>query len=96
MFGRESTETMEVTAFDPPKRYEIGALACGVEFRSEFLFTPVAEGTRVDVTTGGTAKSFFAKLMSPLSGMMAGAMKKCVEGDLADIKAHVEGLRVGA
>jgi carbon monoxide dehydrogenase subunit G len=95
MFKREATETMEVTAFDPPRRYEVGAHSCGMDFRSEFRFTPDGAGTRVDVTMVGTARTLFARLMSPLAGLMAGTMKKCVRDDLNDIKAHVEGVPVG-
>ena len=95
MFKREATETMEVIGFDPPGRYELGCDSCGVEFRYEFRFTPEGTGTRVDLTMAGTAKTFFAKLMSPLAGMMAGMMKKCVRADLNDIKAHVEGVPAG-
>jgi carbon monoxide dehydrogenase subunit G len=95
MFKKEATETMEVTAFDPPRRLEMGCYSCGVDFRYEFRLTPEGSGTRVDLTMAGTAKTFFAKLMSPLAGMMAGMMKKCVEADMNDLKAHVEAVPVG-
>ncbi len=94
MFKRESTETLEFTAFEPPHRYEIGAYSCGVDICFEFRFVPEGTGTRVEVTMAGVAKTFFAKLMSPLSGLMAGAMKKCVLADMKDIKTSVEGSAV--
>lgn len=92
MFKREATETMEVTAFEPPHRFQISAGSCGAEFHSEFKITPEGNGSRVDVTMITKPISFFAKLMSPLGFLMAGTMKKCLQDDLEGIKKHLEGL----
>jgi carbon monoxide dehydrogenase subunit G len=90
MFKREATETMEVTAYEPPHRVQLSANSCGAEFHSEFKITPEGNGSRVDVTMTTKPISFFAKLMSPLGFLMAGTMKKCLQDDLEDIKAYVE------
>lgn len=53
MFKRETTEEMEVTAFDPPHSYTVEADSCGAHFTSTFRFEPVRsepdahESTRV-------------------------------------------------
>jgi len=90
MFGKETTETMEVTAFEPYRRYELSATSCGVAFTSEFKFTPEKGGTRVDFTMITRPLTFFAKLMAPLSWLMKGAMVKCLRRDVAAMKAYVE------
>jgi hypothetical protein len=90
MMKRETTETFEVTAFEPSKRFEMRAFSCGVDFGCEFHFEPIPEGTNVTVTMTSAPKSFFAKLMSPLGFLMMGTMKKCIDDDLACIKAAAE------
>jgi carbon monoxide dehydrogenase subunit G len=90
MFGKEATETMEVTAFDPPRSYNLVANSCGCIYDSRFECTPSAGGTLVTLTFNITAVSFFAKLMSPLSKLMSGMMRKCFDGDLEAIKKAAE------
>src|SRR5262245_31734315 len=74
MFGREATETMEVTEFEPPRRVGIGAGSCGARFDSVFAIRPDAGGSVVEMTFVCTPVSFFAKLLSPLSRLMTGPM----------------------
>ena len=90
MMGKEATETLEITAFDPPRSYTVEADSCGCHFVSTFRFTPEAGGTRVELEVGGHANSFMAKLMSPLSGLMMGTMKKMMDQDLEDVKRVAE------
>lgn len=87
---REATETLEITAFDPPHSYRVEADSCGCHYVSTFRFTPEAGGTRVELEVGGHATTFMAKLMSPLSGLMAGTMKKMIDQDLEDLKRVAE------
>ncbi len=92
MFKKEATETMEITSFEPPHSYAIEATSCGSHWRSEFRFIEDGPGrTRVELHMAIQAVSLFAKLMSPLSRVMMGAMRKCIERDLADIKRVAEG-----
>lgn len=93
IMGKESTETLEVTAFDPPRRYTVEADSCGSHFESTFRFTPAAGGTRVELEINCRADSFFAKLMSPLSGLMMGTMKKMLDQDLEDVTRVAEARR---
>ncbi len=90
MFGKEATETMEVTAYDPPSRYDLSAVSCGVAFTSGFRFVPEKGGTRVDFTLTTQAQTFFSKLMAPMGWLMKGSMVKCMKRDFAAIKTHVE------
>lgn len=91
MFGKEATETMEVTAFDPPRSYSLGCNSCGCVYDSRLDFAPNAGGTKINMTMTMTAQSFFAKLMSPLAKLFAGTMKKCFDGDLEAIRKAAEG-----
>jgi hypothetical protein len=90
MLGKVSTETMEVTGFEPPRRYVLSANSCGVAFASEFRFLAEKGGTRVDFTMTITPLTFFAKLLSPLTWLLKGTLMKALKRDIAAIKAHVE------
>ncbi len=92
MFRRDATETMEVKTFSPPNSYSVGCFACGAEWLSEFRFSPAGDGaTRLDVEMRCRPMSLMARLMTPFSFLMAGAMKKCIEADLDDLQAIAEG-----
>ncbi|HEY2784187.1 MAG TPA: SRPBCC family protein [Fimbriiglobus sp.] len=90
MFGKEATETMEVTAYRPPLAYELSAISSGVAFTSTFQFVPEKGGTRVDCTLVTQPQTFFAKLMAPLGWLMKGTMIRCMKRDVAALKAYVE------
>ena len=94
MYGREHTEEMQITAFDPPLSYEVTCLSCGAEIRCEFRFVPENGGTRLELSTHTRSITFFAKLFTPLSWLMMGSMKKCMEKDLDDLKKAAEGTLV--
>lgn len=90
MFNREATEEMEFTHFEPPRRYVVRCDAHGAIYESTFDFTPSGSGTEVQVKFEARPQSLFAKLLSPLSGLMMKPVKKCTEQDLLDIKKHAE------
>ncbi|MFI4881211.1 MAG: SRPBCC family protein [Phycisphaerales bacterium JB064] len=96
MFGKQATETMEVTEFDPPRAYTLSALSCGVQYHSRVTVLEEQPGTggggcRLSYDIKGTPVSLFAKIVGPIMGvMMKGAMRKAMEKDLADIKNYVE------
>ena len=90
MFGKECTETMTVTAFEPGKLVELSAGSCGAVFTTRFTFEPDGGKTRVGVAFRSTAVSLFAKLFTPLAFLMMGTMKKCIAGDVAKLGAAVE------
>lgn len=90
MFGKEATETLEITAFDPPRLMAIEADSCGAHFRSEFAFAPEGQGTRVTLRMQTRAVSLLARLMSPLSRLMMGTMRKAIAGDMEAVRAKLE------
>lgn len=91
MFGRACTETMEITAFDPPRSYTVEGNSAGCLCRSNISFRPDAGGTAVVFDFDTTAQTFMARLMSPLFHLMAPSCRRMLERDLADLKAVAEG-----
>jgi hypothetical protein len=90
MFGKDCTEEMQVTAFEPNQAFEIMCQSCGVEFRTMFRFKSEGPSTRVEADMRSRSLSLFAKLLSPLAALMTGPMKKCIAQNLEDLKAAVE------
>jgi carbon monoxide dehydrogenase subunit G len=91
MMGHESTETLEITAFNRPRHYTVGCNSCGCYFESTFSFVPEGNTTKVTIDLRAEARTFFAKLMSPLGKLMLGkTMRKCLEDDLDDLKRVAE------
>lgn len=92
MFGKEATEEMEITAFDPPRAYAVECESCGAIYRSGFTFSPAAQGgTDVQMEMVVTPVSFFAKVLSPVAGLMMGAMRKALGKDMERLQAAAEG-----
>ena len=90
LYGRQATEEMWVTGFDPPRSYVVEAESHGARYRTEITFVPVGAGTRVTFTFGARPVSFVARLFSIFSGMMMGGVKKALAQDLEDLKRVAE------
>jgi hypothetical protein len=91
MMGRQATETMEITGFDPPRSYVAEARSHGSHYRSEYRFRPEGGGTRVEMTFNGTPESAGAKVMLALMGWaFKGACRKAMEADMDALKAVAE------
>ncbi|QDU87381.1 Polyketide cyclase / dehydrase and lipid transport [Pirellulimonas nuda] len=94
--GKMGAETLEVTRFEPPTQMCVEADSCGCRFASTFHFIPEGEGTLVRMEIASEPRTFFAKLMSPLGGLMAGVMGRMIEKDLEGLKQVAEsGTEVG-
>lgn len=86
MFRREVTETMEITAWNPPESYVVGGESCGARFETVIRCTPDGDdATMLSMTMKTTPVSFVAKLMRPIAGIMMGSMRKMIARDLDDI-----------
>lgn len=91
MMGMESTETLEVTAFDKPRSYTVSCDSCGCHFDSVFTFIPADGGTDVTLDVKTKPLTLAAKIMSPIGDlMMKGTMRKYLEEDLDDVKRVAE------
>lgn len=85
LFGREATEEMEITAFDPPHGYELVAHNCGCRYDSAFRFAPDEKGTLVTMSFRATPLTFAARLMGWMSRFMQKSMARAMTRDLDDL-----------
>lgn len=92
MFKREAAETFEVHDFHAPDHYTLASESCGARYLFTFRFTEADSGKATDVTMemDATPVTLLAKLMSPLAALMSGTMRKCVEGDMAELASLAE------
>jgi uncharacterized membrane protein len=93
MMGREATETLEIVSFDRPHGYTVACDSCGCHFESSFRFMPhECDGaTHVSLDVFTQARTWMAKLMSPVGDLMFGkTMRQCMDDDLEDIKRVAE------
>ncbi|TWU00593.1 Polyketide cyclase / dehydrase and lipid transport [Botrimarina colliarenosi] len=90
IFGKESTEELEITRFDPPRSYTAECETCGCRFESTITCEPEGAGTLVTFQNQTQALTLSAKLMAPLGVLMAGGMKKLFAADLADLRRAAE------
>lgn len=96
MMGKSATEVLEITAAAAPESpadagsYTAECESCGAHYWSTFTFTPEGEGTRVTMSWRWKTVSLMARLMSPLSVLMMGSVKKMIAQDLADLKRVAE------
>lgn len=91
MFGKESTEEMEITAFSAPNVYLVEAMSCGAHFATEYRFDARGPSeTQVTMTMNSRPVTLMAKLMTPMGFLMKGAMVKMLEKDHAELRAVCE------
>ncbi|MBZ0171015.1 MAG: SRPBCC family protein, partial [Phycisphaerales bacterium] len=87
MLGREATEEMTFTEFDPPRGYVLLAESCGSRYRSVHSFEPADGGTRVRMEFSATPVSLTAKILSPVLGLVfKKTLMKCLNADFDDLK----------
>jgi uncharacterized membrane protein len=90
MMGREATEVMEISAFNPHQSYEVTAASRGMEYHTIYTFTPQGDAIRVEMVFSGKPTSLLAKMMTPLGVLMQGTARKALEADMEDLKRVCE------
>lgn len=91
MFGKEATEQMEITDFQPNQSYRVEAQSHGSHYLSEYTFQQQGENTTVSLSFSATPLSFMAKVMGFIMGpIMSGSVRKCLEKDMADLRKVIE------
>ena len=92
MFGKEASEEMEVTAFEPPRSWTHEARSHGMHYVTTTTFEPTNDGgTEICMRFAGTPTSLGGKIMGVLMGaLMKGQCLKATKKDLADMKAAYE------
>lgn len=92
MCRRETTEEMEVTAFEPPLRYVVEAESCGAHFTSEIRCEPIGDDvTRLSMTMRTRPLNLFARLMKPLAKLALKSTCKMLARDFDDIARAATG-----
>ncbi len=90
MFGKESSETMEITQFNPPDYFKEEAQSNGMHYATEWRFIDEGGKTGVSIEFSGRATTFTAKLLNLLFSFMVGGMKKAFLADMDDLKRMLE------
>ncbi len=92
MFGKTATEEMWITSAVENESYDVRAESHGTVYESTLGISDGEDGRQVlTMVFGAEPQGMVAKLMSALMGwMFKGATVKALQGDLDDIKAHVE------
>ncbi|GMG87685.1 SRPBCC family protein [Biformimicrobium ophioploci] len=91
MYGKPATETMWITEAVEPQYYRAEAQSHGARYLSEMRVKAEGTGTRLQMSFGAEPLTVMAKLINFLmKGAMRKALVKMMEGDLADIKRHIE------
>ena len=92
MFGKEATEEMEVSAFDPQRSYTVTADSHSAHYVSTWSVVPDGEGTSLSMTFAGVPQGLFGKVMAATLGrLMVGSTRKALQKDLDEIAEAVEG-----
>jgi hypothetical protein len=90
MFGKPHTEEMTVEVAEPGRRYVLGSDSCGSRFETTYTFEPDGDGTMVRQTMACTPRTLGARLMTPMSWMMSGAIKKTLRSDMNQLRRACE------
>jgi len=91
MDGHESTEEMEVTAFEPGRHYDLRHRSGSTEYRSAFRFAPARSGTQIEVDVESEPLSLAARLLTPITNRsMTGSMKRALVQDIEDLRRYAE------
>jgi hypothetical protein len=85
--GRHMESTLEVTAFEPNKKYAVKVASGPIPFELSAMFEPGGVGTKIAVTGRGEPGGFF-KLAE---GLVKKQLQSQVEGDMGRLKKVLEG-----
>ncbi|MFG0299093.1 MAG: SRPBCC family protein [Phycisphaerales bacterium JB047] len=93
MFGKKATEDMSITQWTPPNAYRVEARSHGTHYLTDITFDQTDEHTtRITMSFNATPESFMAKVMMKVFAAMTKHLVKCLQADLADIKAKAESM----
>jgi carbon monoxide dehydrogenase subunit G len=86
MFGRESTEEMEVTSLEEGRSYTVEARNRGVHYQSVVSVEPSERGSLITMTFEAEPSGMLGKVLAATLGkLFAGATKKALAKDLDEI-----------
>lgn len=85
--GQRMESKLEVTAFEPNKKYAVKVASGPIQFEISAMFEAVGDGTKVSISGQGEPGGFF-KLAE---GMVKKQLQNQVEGDAGRLKKVLEG-----
>jgi carbon monoxide dehydrogenase subunit G len=89
MFGKESSEVMEITLFEPADHFREEASSDGLHYISDWRFLEVDEHTVVTVTFTIEARTIMAKLMRIGFLLIRSSLKKAFLTDMEEMKKAI-------
>ncbi|MAZ49412.1 MAG: hypothetical protein CME65_12705 [Halobacteriovoraceae bacterium] len=89
MFGKASSEVMEITLFEPGAHIREEAYSGGMHYVSDWKFTEVEGETLVSITFSIKPQTFLAKLYGPLFLFMSASMKKAFITDMSEMRKAI-------
>lgn len=97
MFGKQTTEEMEVTVIDPPRRYTVVSDDGRATYTSTIAVTPLAdERCRLEMSFAGQPAGLVGRVLAATLGrLFLGATRKMLQRDLDDIATHAEASTTG-
>lgn len=91
MMGKEATETMSITEFNPPRGYKVEAKSGGMHYISTLDISSAPQGgSSLTMTFKAVPQHFWAKLGSILMFMFKRTIVQCFKDDLLAIKKQSE------
>ena len=85
--GRHMESTLEVTAYEPNKKYAVKVASGPIQFDLSAMFETVGDGTKISTSGQGEPGGFF-KLAE---GLVKKQLQSQVEGDMGRLKKVLEG-----
>ena len=90
VLGHETTQEMEVTAYDSPSLYAMGCESHGTRYLTEVRLAPNHTGTSVELRFEAQPLSFMAKAMAEMLKPMLDSVVGVLEKDLEDLREALE------
>lgn len=91
MFGRQASETMWITEWEPPTRYVVEARSRGTHYLTPITLERLGDDqTKITMSFAATPESFMSKILVKVFSGMARYVRKALQQDLADLKAFCE------
>ena len=85
MLGRESSETMEITAVEPGRSYTAEAHSSGMHYVTRWDFIGTDTGSEIVMTFSGEPTGTIGRLASRVFGAMSSSVEKTLRTDMADL-----------
>lgn len=94
MLKRDATCELEISEFIAGEKYCVIAEVCGVQYNSTFRFHDDGPGTVVECDMTSQPTTTTARVLGialfPMTWLMRGMLKKCVDADMEDLKHAIE------